>query len=419
MQFDKKTVFFVVIAFGVLYLFSLLVIENCEEYAEAKANYESREQIADFKTQAEEKKFAAFKQRVLNAEEQADKRILEAQEAARKKGEEAEAAAKKKGEKAEAAAKKKGEDAEEAANKRTEEKEALIKTLLEEVEGKTELANERALASSQVTKEYLDLLRNTITGTAYASIENAVVPGVGNYDTLGKQAYNANSRRLGADWPSIGFSMVGTVRMDGLRTALDTVTNNDVEGDFVECGVWRGGASIFAAGYFDIKGLKNREIWVVDSFDGLPPARTGHDMSVWSKMDYLKVSQPTVQMNFESIGVFDPQRIHFVKGYFVHSLPGIQVKKIAVLRMDGDMYESTMDQLFNLYERVSIGGWLLVDDYGVIEDCKKAIHDFREWHGIDDPIIALEDKSVYWVKGKQVTVQMERYWPLVPTTPPA
>jgi len=82
--------------------------------------------------------------------------------------------------------------------------------------------------------------------------------------------------------------------------------------------------------------------------------------------------------------------------------------------MDGDMYESTMDQLFNLYAKISVGGVIIVDDYG-IEVCQRAIHDFRNWHNITEAIIKISENvgGIYWIKKKIVKVQMDRYKPLL------
>ena len=121
-------------------------------------------------------------------------------------------------------------------------------------------------------------------------------------------------------------------------------------------------------------------------------------------------------MNFRSFDLLD-DRVHFCRGFFVDSLPHCKVSRIAVLRMDGDMYESTMDQLFNLYEKVQVGGVIIVDDY-TIPECNRAIHDFRRWHQMDEQIrvISRQETAVYWIKRQAVKVQMDRYQPLLPST---
>jgi len=85
--------------------------------------------------------------------------------------------------------------------------------------------------------------------------------------------------------------------------------------------------------------------------------------------------------------------------------------------MDGDMYESTMDQLFNLYSKLQVGGVIIVDDFN-IHDCIRAIHNFRDWHEIRDEIkiIPGDHAGIYWIKKKIVTLQMDKYKPLLVST---
>lgn len=124
-----------------------------------------------------------------------------------------------------------------------------------------------------------------------------------------------------------------------------------------------------------------------------------------------------VQTNFRAFDLLDDQ-VHFCKGYFVDALPKCSVSQLAVFRMDGDMYESTMDQLFNLYGKLQINGVIIIDDYQ-IQECVKAVHDFRQWHGITEEIrpIPNDDFGRYWIKKKMITVKMELYKPLLGKAP--
>jgi hypothetical protein len=79
-------------------------------------------------------------------------------------------------------------------------------------------------------------------------------------------------------------------------------------------------------------------------------------------------------------------------------LPGAPIKQLAILRLDGDMYESTMDTLVNLYPKLSVGGYLLVDDYGSVEACRRAVNDYRTKHNIKDEIHQTDQAEVYWKK---------------------
>ena len=120
-----------------------------------------------------------------------------------------------------------------------------------------------------------------------------------------------------------------------------------------------------------------------------------------------------MQTNFQSFDLLD-DRVHFCKGYFVDSLPQCNVSRLAVLRMDGDMYESTMDQLFNLYSKLQIDGVIIIDDYQ-IEECARAVHDFRRWHIISETIRPIPDDNYgrYWIKKTMVQINMELYKPLL------
>jgi len=122
----------------------------------------------------------------------------------------------------------------------------------------------------------------------------------------------------------------------------------------------------------------------------------------------LRVSLEEVKSNFRALLLLHDS-VHFHQGFFVDSLPKFPKRRsVAVLRMDGDMYESTMDILFNLYEIVSIGGFIIIDDW-TIPFCQQAIKDFRSWHGILDEIQPIDQSSVYWRKTHQVTVLIDRY----------
>jgi O-methyltransferase len=135
-------------------------------------------------------------------------------------------------------------------------------------------------------------------------------------------------------------------------------------------------------------------------------------------VDFFKVSLEEVQTNFAAFNLLD-DRVRFCKGFFVDSLPKCNVSRLAVLRMDGDMYESTMDQLFNLYEKLQVGGVLIIDDY-TVPVCYKAVHDFRGWHNITDEIVQLDvnNSAHYWIKLTPVKVRMEKYTPLLVTKVP-
>ncbi len=192
-------------------------------------------------------------------------------------------------------------------------------------------------------------------------------------------------------------TMIGRKRLDNIQFCLDTVRREGVPGDLAETGVWRGGASIFMRGYLAAWEMTDRIVWVADSFEGLPvpylPQDEGYDFST-AKAPILAIPMEEVQENFSRYGLLDDQ-VRFLKGWFRDTLPAAPIERLAVLRLDGDLYSSTMDGLNALYHKVSPGGFVIVDDCGDFEPCRRAIHDFREQHGIAEPIEVIDWAGAY------------------------
>lgn len=207
---------------------------------------------------------------------------------------------------------------------------------------------------------------------------------------------NANTREEKGE---IAFSMLSEERMDNIYFCLKEVIENNVPGDFIETGVWRGGACIFARSILKEYGINDRIVWACDSFEGFPENTHAVDRQYnieWRSMEYISVSLEDVKSNFESFGVLD-DGVQFVKGFFCDTMPTLPVEKIAVLRLDGDMYASTIDVLNNLYHKVSPGGFVIIDDYGMgVDTAKDAVHDFRKEHNIQSPLIPIDSEGIYW-----------------------
>jgi hypothetical protein len=195
-------------------------------------------------------------------------------------------------------------------------------------------------------------------------------------------------------------SMIGAKRMQNIEECLDRVRDEGVPGDLMETGVWRGGAAIFMRGYLAAYEMNDRAVWAADSFEGLPqpthPADRGFDFSA-SVVPSLSVSLEEVKATFARYGLLD-DRVRFLKGWFRDTLPTAPVARLALLRLDGDLYESTMDALVALYDKVVPGGFVLVDDYGDFPPCRKAVDEFRASRKIVDPIVGVDWSGVYWRK---------------------
>jgi hypothetical protein len=211
--------------------------------------------------------------------------------------------------------------------------------------------------------------------------------------------FNPVLRAMGMEWPEDGETMIGLYRLNNLEQCITSVLKQKVAGDLMETGVWRGGASIFMRGVLKAYGDTNRNVWVADSFQGLPPpdAETypvdeGSDFSVFPE---LAVPLEKVKANFARYGLLDEQ-VRFLPGWFRDTLPDAPIDRLAVLRLDGDMYESTIVALRSLYDKVSVGGFVIIDDYFCFDMCQKAVDDFRAGRNIVEPLCPIDWTGVYW-----------------------
>jgi len=267
--------------------------------------------------------------------------------------------------------------------------------------------------SSALRDRYIDLLMGCLTRELFLDEEAHDVdltewPGDvadlratlrSNQWRLTRRGGDAEKRDDGNDWPPAAETMVGRQRLADVRFCVDAVLDDDVPGDFIETGVWRGGVTILMRGMLEAWGDRDRRVWVADSFQGLPapdgeafPQDVGHDMS---DVPTLAVSADRVRANFDRYGLLDDQ-VRFLEGWFRDTLPSAPIDQLSILRLDGDMYESTMDALEALYPKLSVGGFVIVDDYGAWEPCRKACTDYRERHGITDEIVAIDWTGVHW-----------------------
>jgi hypothetical protein len=228
---------------------------------------------------------------------------------------------------------------------------------------------------------YLDLIKNVILNTIYEP------------DT---------SKENGSHWPKVAHTMIGKKRMENIQFCVEDILKNNVPGDLVETGVWRGGATIFMRAILKAYGDTQRIVWAADSFEGLPRPNANlypaDAQDTHYTIPFLSVSLSDVQANFKSYDLLDNQ-VCFLKGFFKDSIPNCAISQIAVLRLDGDMYESTIQVLENLYDKVSIGGYIIIDDF-TLPGARKATFDFRQARNITDPFINIDGYSTYWKKSK-------------------
>jgi hypothetical protein len=204
----------------------------------------------------------------------------------------------------------------------------------------------------------------------------------------------------GKGWPVHADTMIGLKRLDHLQFCVETAIRENVEGDLIETGVWRGGACIFMRAVLAAHGIEDRKVYVADSFEGLPKPEVEEFPDDKGDTHYLHpflaVSQAEVENNFKRYGLLDSQVV-FLKGWFKDTLPHAPIEKLAVLRLDGDMYGSTMHALANLYPKLSKSGFCIIDDYG-LPACKKAVDDFRAQKGIRAEVKTVDWLAKYWRK---------------------
>lgn len=267
---------------------------------------------------------------------------------------------------------------------------------------------------------YLDLMIKTLTFSLWPeppipievynyhrkpyrrAILQALAKLLGRYDITLSQTFDfsENERRQGEIWPGYADSMIGVKRLQNIRECMETILSQNIEGDFIETGVWRGGACIMMRAVLAAYHIQDRIVYAADSFQGLPepdpdkyPAEKGNDFHFH---EILAVSRKQVEENFLKYGLLDTQVV-FLEGWFKDTLPVAPIEKLALMRLDGDMYGSTMEALVALYPRLSPGGFCIIDDYA-LEGCQKAVEDYRERYHIKSPLIEIDWTGRYWKK---------------------
>lgn len=188
------------------------------------------------------------------------------------------------------------------------------------------------------------------------------------------------------------FTMTSIERMYALYNATNFVLDNNIQGEFVEAGVWKGGSSMIIASVLFKRGVKNRMLYMYDTYEGMntptdidkdfsgndamlefSKQQKGEDESYWC---YSSLNE--VKENLSKTGL-DPNQIVFIKGKVEDTIPGtIPKNRIALLRLDTDWYESTNHEMEHLYPLLSSGGVLLIDDFGHWQGAKKAILEYFE-----------------------------------------
>lgn len=231
---------------------------------------------------------------------------------------------------------------------------------------------------------YIELLKKSLLDCIYQATA-----------TDGKKASDHDVTN-GTYWPQRAHTMIGMKRLNNIQECFEQVIRDNVPGDLIETGVWRGGATILMKGLVKYHN-ESRKVFVADSFEGLPkpdPKYSADSGDIHHTLGFLAVDIETVKNNFRAYDLLDDDVV-FIKGLFDTSLKTAPIDKLCILRLDGDMYSSTIQVLEQLYSKVSPGGFVIIDDY-LLPGCRKAVHDFRDARGITSPIIAIDRCGSYW-----------------------
>jgi hypothetical protein len=255
---------------------------------------------------------------------------------------------------------------------------------------------------------YLDLMRRSLLGLIE---EDPPIPTPWQPAT----GFDRRARLEGRDWPSAARTMIGLRRLTNIQLLVERIIADGVPGDLLEAGVARGGAAMFMRAVLRACGCRDRVVWVADSFAGFPssPRDAGQDSPLLRQVNALRdgdpgpaapmyqqflhgTSLPEVRASFERYGLLDEQ-VRFLPGWFADTLPG-PVGRLALLRLDADLYGSTYDALRALYPRVAPGGYVVVDDYRVIEECRRAVQDYLAGTGAAPDLVEIDYSAVFWRK---------------------
>lgn len=240
------------------------------------------------------------------------------------------------------------------------------------------------------TSLYLDLVKRSVLNQLY-----------GDDIYSGEEWRRIEGRAREDNWLQIkSQTMVGMTRLNNVQWCCERAIIDRIEGDFVECGVWRGGVTILMRAIAKVYSA-NRLTWAVDSYEGLPVSN-GVEYPLDARVDLhqyqmFNVSLEKVQDTFDRYGLLD-DCVKFVKGWFKDVLPTMPVRKISVLRADGDLYESTSQVLEYLYPKVERNGFVIIDDYYHMIQAKQATDDYRKKFKIEAPLVKIDWNATMWRK---------------------
>lgn len=253
------------------------------------------------------------------------------------------------------------------------------------------------LSETPIQSRYLDLVASSLQNAIYGESRAAMRL----QQVLQRIRHPYVTRRHTFDFPTKAHTMIGDTGLDNIRDLMTRTLNDNIPGDYIETGVWRGGATIFMRAILAAHDIKDRRVFVADTFEGLPKPNSKKYPKdkrdrLWA-LEELSISREMVEENFRKYGLLDGQVI-FLKGLFSQTLPKLTTERFSLIRLDGDMYESTWDALSNLYDRLSPGGFVIIDDYGILNSCRQAVHDFLNQRELEPEIHRVNNQIHWWRK---------------------
>lgn len=270
-----------------------------------------------------------------------------------------------------------------------------------------------------IRERYLALLKKAVSNLLYPELELQIRHLEGGGSGLSGKDLHRFQRDIAQNLPEehqrlldakqqgtghirYAHTMIGVARLTNIERCAEQVFADGIAGDFLEAGVCQGGAAIFMRGLQVAHGEKQRKTWVVDSFEGVPASVDRRDRGYGLDLEeprqpWLAFGEAAVRDRFARYGLLDAG-VRFVAGWLAESLPRADVGPLAILRVDVDLYSSTLDCLDLLYDKVVPGGFVIVDDYGFLKCCRDAVDAFRARRGVTEPIRWIDGSGICWRK---------------------
>lgn len=236
---------------------------------------------------------------------------------------------------------------------------------------------------------YIELIKRAITNYHYLGGDVALA----DFRALDLYDAKRGEWRIAAEARPLTLLTKG--QLDLIEELARQVIGQAVAGDFIEAGVWRGGAIVLLRALLKVSGIADRRVFAADSFAGIPlNVSFRHDpVDKWS--DRWVASRGEVEQGIARFGLLDPQVV-FVEGFFAESLKALAGERFALIRLDSDSYESVLTSLEFLYPLLSPGGALIIDDWHLV-GCQMAVGHYRTRHGITERIETTAGNA-WWIK---------------------